>query len=257
MNMAHSPPELFHILGIPVSVINLQTACEHVQWALDQKKKGYVCVTGVHGLMEAFDKPEFLTILEQAYLVTPDGMPLSWLGWLKGRKNMDRVYGPDLMMEVCRISLQKGYTHYLYGGAQGTAEKLKESLQAKFKGLKIVGCHCPPFRPLTSLEESELVSEISRLKPDVIWVGLSTPRQEDFMFKYLPQLDTTLMFGVGAAFDFHSGTVKQAPRWVQRSGLEWLYRLTQEPKRLWKRYARNNTLFLWRLLTGQQVKKTV
>lgn len=235
------------ILGSPVSAVNMSSACALVVKALDAGRKGYVCVTGVHGLMEAYEKEEFRRILEGAFLVTPDGMPLSWLGWWRGVKGMDRVYGPDLMLALCGLSVEKGYRHFLYGGAPGVAESLKAALEEKVPGLQIVGVWCPPFRPLSEEEEEELAVLVRAVKPDVMWVGLSTPKQERFMAQYLHRLDVTLMFGVGAAFDFHSGRVSQAPYWVQRSGLEWLYRTIQEPRRLLRRYARNNVLFLWRL----------
>lgn len=238
----------FDILGSPVSAMNMQTCCAEVAQALDEKRKGYVCVTGVHGLMEAYEQPEFRHILEQAFLVTPDGMPLSWIGWMRGFRDMDRVYGPDLMLEVLQHGVAKGRTHFLYGGAPGVAEMLKSSLEEKVPGVKIIGTFCPPFRPLTVEEDAALIAQVDAAKPDVIWVGLSTPKQERFMAAYLDRLSATLMFGVGAAFDFHTARVKQSPRWMQRLGLEWLFRVTQEPKRLAGRYFRNNPLFVWRLI---------
>jgi N-acetylglucosaminyldiphosphoundecaprenol N-acetyl-beta-D-mannosaminyltransferase len=160
---------------------------------------------------------------------------------------MDRVYGPDLMFWICEFTRDKPYTHFFYGGAEGVAQELKGRLEKKFPGLKVVGTYTPPFRPLTAAEETELANTIRSLKPDIIWVGLSTPKQEKFMAQYWERLDTTLLFGVGAAFDFHAGRVRQAPRWMQRSGLEWLFRLGCEPRRLWRRYLRNNPLFIIRI----------
>lgn len=238
----------FNILGSPVNAMNMETCCAAVEQALDAKAKGYVCVTGVHGLTEAYEQPEFREILQKAFLVTPDGMPLSWIGWMKGFKEMDRVYGPDLMLEVLRRGVATGWTHFLYGGASGVAEQLKAVLEAKVPGVKIAGTYCPPFRALTAEEDLRLIAQVETLKPDVIWVGMSTPKQERFMSAYLGRLSTTLMFGVGAAFDFHAGRVKQAPRWMQRLGLEWLFRVIQEPKRLAGRYFRNNPLFVWRFI---------
>jgi N-acetylglucosaminyldiphosphoundecaprenol N-acetyl-beta-D-mannosaminyltransferase len=160
---------------------------------------------------------------------------------------MDRVYGPDLMNLVCDRSRQKNWTHFFYGGADGVAQQLKRRLEEKFPGLKVVGTYTPPFRPLLAIEEAELIRTVAALKPDIIWVGLSTPKQEKFMAQYWQKLDATLMFGVGAAFDFHAGRVRQAPRWMQRSGLEWFFRLCCEPKRLWKRYLKNNPIFAWKI----------
>jgi N-acetylglucosaminyldiphosphoundecaprenol N-acetyl-beta-D-mannosaminyltransferase len=167
-----------------------------------------------------------------------------WLGKLNGHRHMDRVYGPDLMLEICRWSETSGCRHFFYGGAPGVAETLRDRLTARFPGLVVAGCHTPPFRPLTSAEDLALQQSIKEARVDILWVGLSTPKQEKFMAEYLPRLDVTLMVGVGAAFDFHSGRVKQSPRWIQRSGLEWFYRLCQEPRRLARRYLKNNPLFV-------------
>jgi N-acetylglucosaminyldiphosphoundecaprenol N-acetyl-beta-D-mannosaminyltransferase len=166
---------------------------------------------------------------------------------------MSRVYGPDLLLRICELSRERGWTHFFYGGAPGVAEELKTRLDQRFPGLKIAGTFSPPFRPLTGEEEQTLIRQVALLKPDFFWVGLSTPKQEKFMDQYCPKLEARLFFGVGAAFDFHAGRVRQAPRWVQRCGLEWLFRLGCEPRRLWKRYLKNNPLFLLRAcgqLTG-------
>ena len=236
-----------NVLGVGISVLNLASARAAIADAVVRKQKGYICVTGVHGVSEAQADPEFRTILNHAFLCTPDGMPMVWMGKLSGFREMGRVYGPDLMFEVCRWSQDQPCRHFLFGGAPGVAESLKDRLQARFPGLQVIGCYTPPFRKLNPDEEHELIRIIANLKPDIFWVGLSTPKQEVFMAEYLPKLDVTLMMGVGAAFDFHSGRVKQAPRWMQRSGLEWFYRLCQEPRRLWKRYLKNNPLFLLRV----------
>ena len=237
-----------NVLGIGVSVLNLDTALAAIAEAVEKKSKGYICVTGVHGVMESQGDPALRDILNRAFLNTPDGMPMVWAGKLRGHGEMSRVYGPDLMNLVCDWSRKKGYTHFFYGGADGVAEELKRRLVEKFPGLKVVGTYSPPFRALTLEEETALIKQIAELKPDMIWVGLSTPKQERFMSQYGPKLDATLMFGVGAAFDFHAGRVRQAPYWMQRSGLEWFFRLCSEPKRLWKRYLRNNPIFLGKFL---------
>ena len=233
-----------NILGVGLSVLNLQTALAAIAAAVRERRKGYVCVTGVHGVMEAQDDAEFKKILNGAFLCTPDGMPMVWAGKLAGHREMGRVYGPDLMLDVCAWSETSGAKHFFYGGADGVAELLARQLQEKFPRLKIAGTYTPPFRRLTANEEKQLAAQITAAAPDILWVGLSTPKQEKFMAEYLPKLDVTLMVGVGAAFDFHSGRVRQAPRWMQRSGLEWFYRLCSEPRRLGKRYLRNNPLFL-------------
>jgi N-acetylglucosaminyldiphosphoundecaprenol N-acetyl-beta-D-mannosaminyltransferase len=242
------PVERVNILGVGLSVINLQTALAAMAEAVAQRRKGYICVTGVHGVIEAQDDPEFRRILNGAFLCTPDGMPMVWMGRLRGYKNMQRVYGPDLMMDVCAWSQKSGCRHFFYGGAEGVAELLRDKLVVRFPGLQVVGCYTPPFRPLNAEEVADLQKRIRESRPDILWVGLSTPKQEKFMAKFLPKLDVTLMVGVGAAFDFHSGRVKQAPHWMQRSGFEWFYRMCSEPRRLTKRYLRNNPRFAWKVV---------
>jgi N-acetylglucosaminyldiphosphoundecaprenol N-acetyl-beta-D-mannosaminyltransferase len=233
-----------NVLGVGISVLNLQTALAEMVRAIQERRKGYICVTGVHGVMEAQDDPGFGNILNSAFLCTPDGMPMVWLGKVHGFKDMKRVYGPDLMLEVCRWSEASGCRHFFYGGAPGVAEQLARNLQKQFPQLAVVGCYTPPFRPLKVEEQQELSERVRLARADIIWVGLSTPKQEKFMAEFLPKLETTLMVGVGAAFDFHAGRMKQAPRWMQRCGLEWFFRLCSEPRRLWRRYLRNNPLFI-------------
>ena len=233
-----------NVLGVGISVLNLRTAREAIADAVRARRKGYICVTGVHGVMEAQDDDAFKKILNGALLCTPDGMPMVWAGKLNGQRDMSRVYGPDLMLDVCAWSETSGAKHFFYGGADGVAELLAQKLQAKFPKLRVVGTFMPPFRALNADEVKQLQAQVAAVSPDVLWVGLSTPKQEKFMAEFLPKLDATLMIGVGAAFDFHSGRVRQAPRWMQRSGLEWLYRLGCEPRRLARRYGRNNPRFV-------------
>jgi len=233
-----------NVLGVGISALNLQTALDEIAAAAREKRKGYICVTGVHGVMLAQKDAAFRRILNEAFLCTPDGMPMVWMGKLHGHREMSRVYGPDLMLEVCAWSEKNPCRHFFFGGLPGVAELLAEKLKAKFPKLEVVGCYTPPFRPLNAPEEKELQEMIRAAQPDILWVGLSTPKQEKFMAEFLPKLDVTLMIGVGAAFDFHAGRVKQAPRWMQRSGLEWFYRLCSEPRRLGRRYLRNNPLFV-------------
>jgi len=178
----------------------------------------------------------------------PDGMPLVWLGRGQGHRQVTRVYGPDLMLAVCDAGRATGLTHYFFGGAAGVPERLRDRLAQRFPGLRVVGTMSPPFRPLTAAEIAALRGEIAAQRPDILWVGLSTPKQELFMAQHGPQLDAGLLIGVGAAFDFHAGVTPQAPRWMQQSGLEWLFRLGVEPRRLWRRYLVNNPLFVARLL---------
>src|SRR6185437_3927300 len=241
--------ERVNVLGVGITVLNLRTALAAIDDAVRNHQKGYICVTGVHGVMEAQDNPAFKNILNNAFLCTPDGMPMVWAGRQKGHREMSRVYGPDLMLDVCAWSEQSGCRHFFYGGAEGVADLLAKKLQSRFPKLQVVGTFTPPFRALTPDEEKALQEKVREAKPDIVWVGLSTPKQEKFMAEYLPKLDTTLMVGVGAAFDFHSGRVRQAPRWVQRSGFEWFYRLCSDPRRLAGRYFRNTPLFVIRFLS--------
>lgn len=236
--------ERVNVLGIGISVINLETALAAIADAVRQKRKGYICVTGVHGVMEAQSDEKFRRILNQAFLCTPDGMPMVWMGRIRGHREMRRVYGPDLMLDVCTWSETNPCRHFFFGGGEGVADALAWKLEARFPKMQIVGRFTPPFRPLNPAEEIELREKIRAAQPDIVWVGLSTPKQEKFMAEYLPKLDTTLMIGVGAAFDFHAGRVRQAPRWMQRSGLEWFHRLCAEPRRLAGRYLKNNPLFI-------------
>ncbi len=238
----------FNVLGVAVSAMTLPIATQAVLAAARERRKGYVCVTGVHGVTEAQNDPAFRDILNKAFLVTTDGMPLVWLGKKDVGGWVGRVYGPDLMAEVFRSTEDGALTHFLYGGAPGVADHLKGCLEKRFPGVRIVGTYCPPFRPLNPEERAQLSKKVSETAPSLFWVGLSTPKQERFMSEYLPHLDTAVMLGVGAAFDFHSGKIRQAPRWMQQSGLEWLFRLCTEPKRLWKRYCINNPLFVGRVL---------
>lgn len=237
------PSKRVNVLGVGISVINLTSALAAIADAVRTRRKGYICVTGVHGVMEAQADTAFRKILNGAFLCTPDGMPMVWAGQLSGHSGMSRVYGPDLMLEVCAWSEKHPCRHFFFGGAPGVAEALRDKLTARFPGLQVAGCYTPPFRALKVEERDQLQATVRDVRTDILWVGLSTPKQEKFMAECLPHLDVTLMIGVGAAFDFLSGRVKQAPRWMQRSGLEWCYRLYREPRRLARRYFRNNPLF--------------
>ncbi|HEY2409158.1 MAG TPA: WecB/TagA/CpsF family glycosyltransferase [Polyangiaceae bacterium] len=237
-----------NVLGVGVDAIDMETAVARIVDASKSRSGEYVCVTGVHGVMEAQRDPKLREILNQSLVTTPDGMPMVWLGRLAGFRRMRRVYGPDLMLEICRASVADGQSHYLYGGNTGVANELADCLRERVPGIRIVGTFTPPFRPLTADEESRLSQELEALQPDFFWVGLSTPKQERFMARYKGRLPAKVMLGVGAAFDMHTGRTKQAPGWMQRAGLEWLFRLLQEPRRLFKRYAVNNPAFVWKVL---------
>ena len=235
------------VLGVGVHAINMEQAVAAIDQAVRNRRKGYVCVTGVHGVMEAQSDSMFKKILNSSLLTTPDGMPTVWVGRLQGFRHMDRVYGPDLMLEVCHLSEERGYSHFFYGGNEGIAEKLADALRTRYPKLNIVGMSTPPFRVLNPAEEQALREQIKKTRPDFVWVGLSTPKQERFMADHIEPLDCTLMVGVGAAFDILAGATKDSPRWVKRAGLQWLHRLVQEPARLWKRYLINNPKFIFNI----------
>jgi N-acetylglucosaminyldiphosphoundecaprenol N-acetyl-beta-D-mannosaminyltransferase len=233
-----------NVLGIGVDAVDMQAAVRAIASAVAAGDKGYVCATGVHGVMEARRNADMRRALAEAMLVVPDGMPTVWMGRLQGLRQMRRVFGPDLMLEIFRSSALEGCKHFLYGGAEGVASELRDALEHRFPKCHIVGIHTPPFRPLHQQEEAELRTMLSRMRPDILWVGLSTPKQELFMARYLPRLETKLMIGVGAAFDYHTGRLKDSPQWLKPLGLQWLHRLLQEPRRLWKRYLVNNPAFV-------------
>jgi N-acetylglucosaminyldiphosphoundecaprenol N-acetyl-beta-D-mannosaminyltransferase len=225
-----------NILGVLVSAINMSIALDTMRDWIICNKKNYICVTPAHSIMDAYYDPHFRDILNRSGLTTPDGMAIVWLLKLAGYKDVSRVYGPDLMLAVAEESLHHGWTHFLYGGAPGVADKLSEVLINRFPGLKVCGTYCPPFRPLTPAEDQEVVETINSAQPDIVWVGISSPKQELWMAEHIHKLGSPVLVGVGAAFDFLSGAKQQAPRWIQRSGLEWLFRLASEPRRLWRRY---------------------
>lgn len=234
-----------NVLGIGIDAVNMDQALERIATDLRQRRKGYVCLTGVHGVMEAQRDPALAAIYAGASLAAPDGMPTVWVGRHQGHKNMERVAGPDLMLEVIGRKEFSSYSHFLCGGKNGVAQKLRDKLLTRYPSLKIAGIYTPPFGPMSRAQELDFIDMINRLQPDIIWIGISTPKQERFMANYLPLLDTTLMFGVGAAFDFHTGRIADCADWIKRAGLQWVDRLIQDPKHLWKRYLRNNPPFIF------------
>lgn len=237
-------PSRVYILGVGISAINMRMALEIVDEWIARRELHYICVTPVHTIMECQRNGNLRRICNRSGLTTPDGMPLVWLSWLKGHRYVDRVYGPDLMLALSEHSISKGYRHFFYGGAEGVPERLANVLQKRFPGLQVAGTYSPPFRPLTREEDEQIVQMINTADPDIVWVGLGSPKQEYWMAEHRPRLRAPVLIGVGAAFDFLSGRKPQAPRWMQRAGLEWLFRLLTEPRRLWRRYLINNPLFV-------------
>jgi N-acetylglucosaminyldiphosphoundecaprenol N-acetyl-beta-D-mannosaminyltransferase len=224
------------ILGVPVSAITMADAISVIERWIAQRTPHYACVTGVHGVIECQSNEALRQIHRDAGLVVPDGMPLVWMAHALGYPHTRRVYGPDLMRNLSAICARRGYRAFLYGGGKGVAQRLVVALTQAHPGLRVVGALTPPFRALTPSEDAAVIAQINAAQPDIVWVGLSTPKQEKWMAAHLGRVDAPVMVGVGAAFDFLSGTKKQAPVWMQRKGLEWSFRLLMEPRRLWRRY---------------------
>lgn len=292
--------ERTNVLGVGVSALNMAEAVRTLLNARETGRTGYVCVTGVHGIIESQRDPELKRIHNQSFLTVPDGVPTVWMGREQGFVHMGRVYGPDLMLALCAATsghVESGmsnvgrgeqppssnlppsttnkncFSHFLYGATEEMLEKLKANLETRFPGIQIVGTYAPPFRPLNEEEEAELHHVVKECKPDFFWVGLSTPKQERFMYAHSASmnveggklevgcednatshishptaafpLDCGIMLGVGAAFPIHAGLQKDAPEWIKNSGLQWLHRLCQEPRRLWRRYLDIVPTFLW------------
>jgi N-acetylglucosaminyldiphosphoundecaprenol N-acetyl-beta-D-mannosaminyltransferase len=233
-----------NVLGVGISAINIAQATQTIQEWVNNREQHFICVTGVHGVMESQRDENLRRIHNSAGLVTPDGMPLVWLSYLKGFRGVERVYGPDLMLAVCSNPNPNKYRHFLYGGTPSVIDNLIHNLQHRFPAINIVGAYSPPFHALTAEEDAQVIQIINSADPNIIWIGLSTPKQEFWMANHMDKLTAPVMIGVGAAFDFHAGVKKQAPRWMQRSGLEWFFRLSTEPRRLWRRYLINNPLFI-------------
>jgi len=235
----------YRVLKVRVDAVQIPDAIKILEsWIEERGPARYVAVTGMHGVSVSREDAEFGRILENASLVVADGMPLVWLGRLQGFKQMQRrVYGPELMETFCRETGSK-YRHFFYGGAPGVAEALAEAERERY-GIQIAGIYCPPFRPLTEDEECNVRRLVEEARPDVLWVGLSTPKQEHWMYEHRETLQVPVMLGVGAAFDLNTGRLKQAPVWMRENGLEWLFRLWAEPRRLWQRYIVNGSKFLW------------
>ncbi|MGA8030422.1 MAG: WecB/TagA/CpsF family glycosyltransferase [Bryobacteraceae bacterium] len=235
-------------------VVELCNQWAHEREFMPRPTARYICVTSVHGIIMARDHPEIADILNHADIATPDGMPVVWALRSFGSRNQQRVYGPTLMLEICRSAEQTGHRVFLYGGREDTLIALIDRLRAKFPRLNIVGFHAPPFRALTATEDLHVQANILKSGADIVFVGISTPKQEKWMYDHRHCFPGITLIGVGAAFDFHAGRTRQAPGWLQRRGLEWLFRLIIEPGRLWKRYLLITPRFLplwaaqkWRL----------
>jgi N-acetylglucosaminyldiphosphoundecaprenol N-acetyl-beta-D-mannosaminyltransferase len=239
------PPATADVLGVPLGLIDYDGALDWIDEMVAARQRGYVCVCNVHAVMAATEDPALRSALMGSSLNVPDGQPLVWALNLLGHGLDDRVYGPELMARSCARAVQSGQRMYLYGGRnQGALVQLALNLRQRYPGVRIVGGYSPPHRPLTSEERDAVVKEINGSRADVVWVGIGVPKQEKWMAEMRDDLNSPVLIGVGAAFDFHAGLVPQAPSVLQESGLEWAYRLAHEPRRLWRRYTRYNPRFV-------------
>jgi N-acetylglucosaminyldiphosphoundecaprenol N-acetyl-beta-D-mannosaminyltransferase len=230
-------PSRVNILGMRISAINMAQALEGIDSWIARNEPHYVCVAPAHVVMDGYWNPKVRDDVNQAGMATPDGMGIVWLLKLKGYHNVSRVYGSDLVVSLCEHALPNRRRHFFFGGEPGVAEQLAGRLAARFPDLQVAGTYSPPFQKATPAEDEVETRRINDAHPDVLWVGIGSPRQEQWMAEHLGKIDAPVMIGVGAAFDFLSGRKRQAPRWLQRAGLEWLFRLGSEPRRLWRRYS--------------------
>ncbi len=238
----------FFILDVPISAVNLDLASQVIdQWIRDRDKR-YVCIAPVSTIMTCRDDPAYKKVIVNADMVTPDGMPIVWLGRRQGFQQVSRTYGPDLMPLICDRGQGRAYRHYFYGGSEETLRRLETRLRNRYPQIKIAGHQAPPFRKLTSDELEGDLERINASNADILWVGLGSPKQDFWIAQNRAKLNTPVLVGVGAAFDFLAGTKPQAPRWMQRTGTEWLFRLCHEPRRLWKRYLFGNSRFVFFLI---------
>src|SRR4051812_25322652 len=234
------------VLGIPLAITDYDATLDWMDAAVAARHRGYLCVAAVHTVIACQDDPALRAAVAGADFTVPDGQPLVWALRALGHPLEDRVYGPELMDRACARAAKSGRRFFLYGGRnQGALVELTRMLRLRHPGLKIVGGYAPPFRELSESEYDAIAADIKRSHADVVWVGVGVPKQEKWMARMRDRLEAPVLIGVGAAFDFHAGIIPQAPPLLQRFGLEWLYRLYQEPRRLWKRYARYNPLFVW------------
>ena len=233
------------VLGIPLALTDYEHTLDWIDRAVETDARSYICVAAVHTVMACQEDPQLRAAVLGADFTVPDGQPLVWAMNLLGHDLSARVYGPELMDRACARAARSGQRFYLYGGrTQGALAELARALRLRHPGLQVVGGHAPPFRELSEAEGAAVAADIDRCRADVVWVGLGVPKQEKWMARMRERLSAPVLIGVGAAFDFHAGLIPQAPGRVQRLGLEWAYRLWQEPRRLWRRYLRYNPRFV-------------
>jgi N-acetylglucosaminyldiphosphoundecaprenol N-acetyl-beta-D-mannosaminyltransferase len=231
------------ILKTNINVTNMQDTLAYIGARIDALRGSYICVSNVHTTVMSYESEHYRTVQNSAAMALPDGGPLSKYSRFAGFRNAERVTGPDLMVELFRISAQKGYRHFFYGSTQETLDDMRTALRRDYPGIVVAGMYAPPFRPLTEEEDQKIIALINDARPDFIWVGLGAPKQEEWMYDHRGALNAVSV-GVGAGFDYLAGHIRRAPRIMQALCLEWLYRLLQDPKRLWKRYVTTNVKFL-------------
>ncbi len=240
------PSDRYSLLGVHVSATSFEEARDRVVNAPAEGERLAVHYISVNTIVEADSEPDLKELLNRGDLVAPDGMPLVWLGKLRGRE-MTRCYGPDSMLAIIDKAQANGSTHYFYGGAEGVPELLRDELLKRYPEMKVVGMYSPPFRALTPEEDEAIVQQINDTNADFVWIGLGSPKQDRWVADHRDRLNAAAVLAVGAAFDYNAGLLRDAPSWMQRSGLQWLFRLVTEPRRLWKRYTVSNVRFLWLL----------
>lgn len=233
-----------NILGVNIAAIDMEWIVDYLNENIHDLAGDYICVSNVHTTVTAFEDPEYMNVQNGAIMAIPDGGPLSYVGQKRGFQDMQRTTGPSLMDEIFKISAQKGYRHYFYGSTEETLTVMAEKLKEKYPGICIAGMYSPPFRELTAKENDDITALINDVNPDFVWVGLGAPKQENWMADHQGKING-LMIGVGAGFDYYAGNIQRAPEWMQKRNLEWMYRLLQDPKRLFKRYLHTNPKFIW------------
>lgn len=242
VNKYHIPT--CNIMGVNIAAINMDWLLHYLGQNLPDIKGDYICVSNVHTTVTSYKDKTYCAVQNGGLMAIPDGGPLSTVGRRRGYKKMERIPGPNLMGEIFMISIKKGYRHYFYGSTKETLKKLHQKLIENYPGIQIAGMYSPPFKPMSEIEDDEIVKRINETNPDFVWIGLGAPKQENWMAEHQGKVNG-LMIGVGAGFDYCAENIQRAPRWMQKCNLEWLYRLIQDPKRLFKRYLYTNTKFIW------------
>lgn len=250
------PSDRLEVLGLGISPLNLSRAIWQIESWITEARREYVCLCTVHGVMESQKSQRVRDAFNRAGMVTPDGMPLAWLLRRSGHADSGRVYGPDLMLATIERGIDKGWRHYLYGGREEVVDSLVHNLTTRYPEMKLVGRSSPPIGPVEQLASDQAAREMNLTQADIVWVGLGSPKQDLWMAAMRRRLNASVLIGVGAAFDIHAGSLRQAPRWMREAGLEWTFRLTQEPRRLWRRYLINNTWFIYEV-TRQSLRARI